>query len=89
MLPANKPFLAMVGDQKHGTNIEAPLTTIQQAVAAVMEDVTAAQMAGHNATVGVLREILEAVLGIELTEDTLGRAAARYNARQAMITGGF
>ena len=89
VLPANKPFLAMVGDQKHGTNIEAPLTTIQQAVAAVMEDVTAAQMAGHNATVGVLREILEAVLGIELTEDTLGRAAARYNARQAMITGGF
>ena len=89
VLPANKPFLAMVGDQKHGTNIEAPLTTIQQAVALVMEDVTAAQLAGQNATVEVLRQILEAVLGIEVTEDTLGRAAARYNARQAMITGGF
>ena len=89
VLPANKPFLAMVGDQKHGTNIEAPLETIQQAVANVMEDVTAAQLAGHNATVTVLRQILEAVLGIELTEDALGRAAARYNVRQAMITGGF
>jgi hypothetical protein len=32
VLPANKPFLAMVGDQKHGTNIEAPLSTIEEAV---------------------------------------------------------
>ena len=36
VLPANKPFLAMVGDQKQGTNVEAPLTTIQEAVANVM-----------------------------------------------------
>lgn len=32
VLPANKPFLAMVGDQKHGTNVEAPLETIEQAL---------------------------------------------------------
>ena len=38
VLPANKPFLAMAGDQKHGTNIEAPLSTIQEAVALVMDD---------------------------------------------------
>lgn len=31
VLPANNPFLAMVGDQKHGTNIEAPLDTIVEA----------------------------------------------------------
>lgn len=36
VLPPNKPFLAMVGDQKHGTNIEAPLETIKQAVAEVL-----------------------------------------------------
>lgn len=36
VLPANKPFLAMVGDQKHGTNVEAPLETIKQALAEVM-----------------------------------------------------
>lgn len=36
VLPANKPFLAMVGDQKNGTNVEAPLETIKQAVAEVM-----------------------------------------------------
>lgn len=36
VLPANKPFLAVVGDQRHGTNIEAPLETIKQALAEVM-----------------------------------------------------
>ena len=36
VLPPNKPFMAVVGDQKHGTNIEAPLDTIKQALAEVM-----------------------------------------------------
>ena len=36
VLPANRPFLAVVGDQRHGTNVEAPLSTIQAAVAEVM-----------------------------------------------------
>lgn len=36
VLPANKPFLAMVGDQRNGTNVEAPLETIKQALAEVM-----------------------------------------------------
>lgn len=31
VLPANREFLALVDDQKHGTNIEAPLDTIRQA----------------------------------------------------------
>lgn len=31
VIPANKEFLAVLGDQKHGTNIEAPLDTIRQA----------------------------------------------------------
>ena len=36
VLPPNKPFMAVVGDQKHGTNIEAPLDTIKQALAEVL-----------------------------------------------------
>ena len=36
VLPANKPFLAVVGDQRHGTNVEAPLDTIKQALAEVL-----------------------------------------------------
>lgn len=38
VIPANKQFLAMLGDQKHGTNIEAPLDTIKQALKEVMDD---------------------------------------------------
>lgn len=39
VLPANKPFLAMVGDQTNGTNVEAPLETIKQALAEVMAEI--------------------------------------------------
>ena len=36
VIPANKEFLAVLGDQKSGTNVEAPLDTIKQALAEVM-----------------------------------------------------
>lgn len=35
VIPPNNPFLAVLGDQSSGTNIEAPLDTIKQAVAEV------------------------------------------------------
>lgn len=88
VLPANKPFMAVVGDQRHGTNIEAPLATIQEAVAHVMEDYSAANMAGHSATVDTLRQILEAVLGMELGDEVIARAAGRYQAKMAIVRGG-
>lgn len=87
VLPANKPFLAMVGDQKHGTNIEAPLATIQEAVALVMQDQTSAIMAGFEASVGIQREILEAVLGIQIGDDVIGTAVERYNRKRAIMRG--
>ena len=88
VLPPNKPFMAVVGDQTHGTNVEAPLATIQEAVAIVMEDMIQSNIAGHEATVAVLREILEAVLGIHIGDDVIGEAVARYNAKLAIIKGG-
>ena len=39
VIPPNKEFLAMLGDQSHGTNIEAPLDTIKQALAEVMGNI--------------------------------------------------
>ena len=89
VLPANKPFLAMVGDQKHGTNVEAPLATIQEAVALVMEDMVASNMAGHEATVAALRQILQAVMGIRVGDEVLGRAVDRYHSKMAVIHGGM
>lgn len=38
VLPPNKPFLAMVGDQKQGTNVEAPLSVIEDALRNVMSE---------------------------------------------------
>lgn len=36
VIPPNKEFLAVLGDQKSGTNVEAPLSTIKQAVMEAM-----------------------------------------------------
>lgn len=36
VIPPNREFMAVLGDQKHGTNIEAPLDTIKQAVREVL-----------------------------------------------------
>ena len=66
VLPANKPFMAMVGDQKHGTNIEAPLDTIKQALAEVM-----ATQSGGDITINFtgdlaqLARVLNPVIEIE------------------------
>jgi len=83
VLPANKPFLAMVGDQRHGTNIEAPLATIQEAVADVMGAGSAAQLDTNR----LLSQILTAIAAIEVGDDTIGRAARRYESRMALMGG--
>ena len=88
VLPAGKPFLAMVGDQRHGTNVEAPLSTIQEAVALVMEDQTGAILRGFEASVEVQREILQAVLGIHIGDEVIGQAVNRYQRKMAVVRGG-
>ena len=89
VLPANRPFLAMVGDQKHGTNVEAPLETIQEAVALVMEDMVQSNTVGHEATVAAVERLTEAVLAIRVGDDTIGRAARRYETKMSIIRGGL
>lgn len=88
VLPPNQPFLAMVGDQKHGTNVEAPLETIQEAVALVMNDMIASNTAGQEAMLSVLREILSAVLGIQIGDDVLAQAVERSQRKMAILRGG-
>lgn len=51
VIPPNREFLAVLGDQKHGTNIEAPLDTIKQAVAEVLAQVNVG--GGFNGTIEV------------------------------------
>lgn len=89
VLPANKPFMAVVGDQKHGTNVEAPLSTIQEAVALVLDDYISAVLAGDEAIVAVLQKILEAVYGIDTSDERYAAAVERYRRKMSVVTGGI
>ena len=48
VLPANREFLAVLGDQRRGTNVEAPLDTIKQALAEVLAQTGGAQPISLN-----------------------------------------
>jgi hypothetical protein len=88
VIPPNAPFMAVLGDQRHGTNIEAPLETIQQAFRAEVANMVGGMMAGFEESVQVQNQILEAVLAIEIGDTTIGEAAARYSTKQSIIHGG-
>ena len=88
VIPPNRAFLALLGDQRSGTNVEAPLATIQQAVAEVMTDVQAGQMAGFETLAALLQNLLTAVDGIQLTDEMVGRAAVRWTRRSQLQQGG-
>ena len=88
VIPPNQKFLAVLGDQKHGTNIEAPLETIQEAVALVMDDVVQSNLVGFEGVISVLQEILEAVMGIEIGDQVIADAVQRYQRKMAVVRGG-
>lgn len=87
VLPANKPFMAMVGDQKHGTNIEAPLSTIQEAVAVVMGDQISAMIAGFEALLAENQRLRQVVENIELGDTVIGQAVNRYQQKLSIMRG--
>lgn len=65
VLYPNKPFLAMVGDQRSGVNVEAPMSTIKQGVREVMNErggggsVTRVEFTGSLAQLGrVLKPVI-------------------------------
>jgi len=82
VLPPNKPFLAMVGDQSNGTNIEAPLDTIRQAVG---EEFAPYFEQMINATLQVVQAVNSKNLVIGDRE--IGKANARYVNQQKLIKG--
>lgn len=71
VLPPNKPFMAVVGDQRNGVNVEAPLSTIQEAVAQVMSGYSGDMVQCFEAVVDVLKDILQAIYGIEVNKDSI------------------
>lgn len=89
VLPANRPFMAVVGDQRHGTNVEAPLSTIEEAVAGVLTHSMDGVMAGFAAVGERQEQILRAIGALDISDSSLAGAVARHQARMAVVTGGF
>lgn len=68
VIPPNAPFMAMLGDQKHGTNIEAPLDTIKQAVREVVGNGKGGVLHAHLYLDG--KEVLTSVIDMAKLEQT-------------------
>lgn len=84
VLPPNQPFLSMVGDQRNGTNVEAPLDTIKQAVAEVMYEQLDGMMAGFEAVVQAINN-KDTTAVISYSE--IGRANNVYQNRRSTQMG--
>lgn len=83
VIPPNREFLAVLGDQKHGTNIEAPLDTIKQAVAEVLAQVNVGGSSGRIEVPVIIdgREVARAVRNAESnmgTQTVFGGFANAY-----------
>lgn len=84
VIPANKEFLAVLGDQKHGTNVEAPLDTIKQAsTQALLEVMARLGMSGRN-TGG---KPVNITLQVALDKQVLGQKMVDWGKLQQMATG--
>lgn len=84
VIPANKEFLAVLGDQKHGTNIEAPLDTIKQAQReTLLEVLSSLGINGGNAGGTPVNLTLQ----VTLDGKVLGQKMVDWGKLQQMATG--
>lgn len=66
VIPPNREFLAVLGDQKQGTNIEAPLDTIVEAFRSVLAESASSASSVQN-------------ISLEIDGNTLARLTLPYN----------
>lgn len=74
VLPPNNPFLAIVGEQKSGTNIEAPLNTIKEALVQALH-----QSGGAAGTT---------IIPVYIGQEKIDTVVARANRNNSYISGG-
>lgn len=84
VIPPNSEFLAVLGDQRRGTNIEAPLSTIQEAVEAVVN--SQQQMELLREQNRLLQQILERC-GVTIDGPEFARAMTDYQQRRNWAMG--
>ena len=73
VIPPNREFLAVLGDQSSGNNIEAPESLIRKIVREETRGMSSRRVEE------LLETLISVVNGIEVGDETIGRAAARYN----------
>lgn len=78
VIPPNAPFLAMLGDQKNGTNLEAPEALLRQIVR---------EENGTGDVSRLLELLIETVRGIRIGDAVIGRAADRYQTARTRARG--
>ena len=84
VLPANREFLALVGDQKHGTNVEALLDSIKQAAEeAVLNVFSRIGMSGGN----MGGTPVNLTLQVALDGQVIGQKMVDWGKLQQMATG--
>lgn len=81
VIPPNAPFMAMLGDQKSGTNIEAPLDTIVQAMTQALSSMNIGGSA-QNVTLNIDGKTL-ARLTVPYNLDELNRRGYNVNVLKA------
>lgn len=77
VIPANREFLAVLGDQKHGTNIEAPLDTIEQANERLLLKVLSRLGIDGNPVGGATYKFVAQLDGRTLFEETIKQGKIR------------
>lgn len=86
VLPANQAFQTVLS--RAGDTVNQEENTLLQAVSLSMADQTEAFTAGMEANLALQREILRAILGIRIGDETIARANERYCRKMAVMEGG-
>lgn len=73
VIPPNREFMAVLGDQRSGNNIEAPESLIRKIVREETRGMSSRRVEE------LLERLISTVEGIEIGDETIGRAAARYD----------
>ena len=82
VIPPNREFLAVLGDQTHGNNIEAPENLIRKIVREESGSGDTSRMEE------LLLDLIYTVRGIKVGDEVIGKAATRYQNSRSRATGG-
>ncbi len=87
-----QPTLAMMGEYAGaGSNPEivAPQSLIAETVAGVMRELVESNLQGFGQIMEILRDILQAILGINRGDEVYGEAMERYMQKKAIMEGAY